>query len=225
VLFRVNPFKNGENTKTAILDNVSLGRMSEVASIKFREELMSMNCHETVLRRSRRSSTSLDGMAFARLTLFSVVFVLSACAATPREVDGMCPAIAAFANASDASLRSVRLTTDWGGVYTRSDDPTHFVMAAKGCAHDGFEPGKALCAYLLEETSTEFPAVNYRRALRCLGRRVSGLSPTDDNKLPPSAMSRHVSDVRRGVTVKIELLNGTETTPRILEISAQKDRS
>jgi hypothetical protein len=132
----------------------------------------------------------------------------------------MCPAIAAFANASDAIVHSVRLTTDWGGVYTKSEDPDEWVMAAKSCEHGGFKPGKALCGYLLEETSTEFPAINYRRALRCLNVEVSGRSPTDDHRLPPSASSGHMSGVRRGVLVKVELLHGTETTPPTLKISA-----
>jgi hypothetical protein len=153
--------------------------------------------------------------------LISILMVLSACAGTKREIDGMCPAIVAFADAADSSLHSVRLTTDWGGVYTKSEDPGELILAAKECHHDGFEPGRALCGYLLEETSTEFPAANYRRALRCLGLKVSGLSPTDDYKLPPSATSRQVPGVKRHVLLKIELLKGTETTPPALKVSAQ----
>jgi hypothetical protein len=160
-------------------------------------------------------------MSSARLILVGTALTLSACASPQGEVDGMCSAIASFANASDASTHSVRLTTDWGGVYTKSEDPDEWVMAAKSCEHDDFKPGQSLCGYLLEDTSTEFPSINYRRALRCLGVSVSGRSPTDDHKLPPSGTSRHVSGVRRRVLVKVELLPGTETTPPTLKISAQ----
>jgi hypothetical protein len=134
----------------------------------------------------------------------------------------MCPEIVAFANASSGtSLHSVRLTTDWGGTYAKSEDPDEWVMAAKGCEHDGFEPGKVLCGYLLEETSTEFPGINFRRALRCIGVRVSGVSPTDDHKLPPSVSSRHVTGVRRGILVKLEQTHGTGTNPPTLTIAVQ----
>jgi hypothetical protein len=161
-------------------------------------------------------------MSSAQLIVVGLALVLNACATSQREVDGLCPAIAAFANASNAG-NHVRLTTDWGGVYTKSEDPDEWVMAAKACEHDGFAPGQSLCGYLLEETSTEFPAINYRRALRCLGVKISGLSPTDDNRLPPSATSRHVPGVLPGVLVKVELLHGTDTTPPTLEISVHGD--
>jgi hypothetical protein len=161
-------------------------------------------------------------MSSAQFIVVGIALALNACATSHREVDGMCAAIAAFANAPDAGNHSVRLSTDWGGVYTKSEDPDEWVMAAKRCDHSGFEPGKSLCGYLIEETSTEFPRINYRRALRCMGVRVSGRSPTDDRSLPPSATSRHVLGVRPGVSVKVELLPGTDTSPPTLEISAHE---
>jgi hypothetical protein len=152
----------------------------------------------------------------------ALALALSACASTRSEVDAICPAIAAFANAStDATVHSVQLTTDWGGAYTKPENPDEWVMASKGCEHGGFEPGRVLCGYLLEETSTEFPGINYRRALRCIGIKMSGQSPTDDHKLPPSATSRHVPGVRQGVSVTLAQTHGTETIPPTLTIAVQ----
>jgi hypothetical protein len=174
---------------------------------------------------ARRPAHPVDGMSLARHALVLTAFALSACASTQREIDAICPAIAAFANAStDAAVHSVQLTTDWGGTYTKSEDPNEWTMAAKRCEHGGFEPGRVLCDYLIEETSTEFPGINYRRALRCIGVRVSGKSPTDDHKLPPKASSRHVSGVRRGVSVTLSQTEGTETIPPTLTIEVQGSR-
>jgi hypothetical protein len=140
------------------------------------------------------------------------------CAVTPTEPDELCRQIAQFANDSPTSTpRTVRLTTDWGGVFSRSD-----VIAEKACLHDTDKPGKALCAYLLENTSTEFATVNYRRALACIGKASPGLSPTDDELLPPSASSSVVDGrpVRSSVTVRFT--PGTQSTPPALSISTGK---
>ena len=75
--------------------------------------------------------------------------------------------------------------------FLKSDAPDEQLFYAKSCEHDS-EPGKALCAYLLENSSTEFAAINYGRALRCLGQSAPGLSPTDDDRLPADARSRTV---------------------------------
>jgi hypothetical protein len=162
-------------------------------------------------------------MRFRALVSLTVGTVsLIGCASIGEEPDDMCAEIAAFANASgDRTKRSVRLATDWGGVYTPKQDPDEFVMAAKDCAHDGYEAGKALCAYLLKNTSTEFPGINHRRALACIGRRIPGVSPTDDKRLPPSASSNTVPGVKSGTTVEVEMQPATDTTPPILIIAVR----
>jgi len=137
------------------------------------------------------------------------------CAVTPTETDELCHQIARFANYSPTSApRTVVLTTDWGGVFSSSD-----VMAEKACLHDTDKPGKTLCAYLLSNTSIEFAAVNYRRALACIGKASPGLSPTDDAVLPPSASSSIVDGrpVRSPVTVTFA--PGTQSSSPALSIS------
>jgi hypothetical protein len=145
---------------------------------------------------------------------------LSACAGVSHQDDDMCPAIAAFANASSGGSRSVRLTTDWGGSYHKSQDPNEELFWAKDCMHDSSEPGKALCSYLLDATSNEFPATNYRRALACIGIRTTGSSPADDGALPRTAKSHTVAGMRRNVEVKLEFTQATDTEPPTLKITA-----
>jgi hypothetical protein len=78
--------------------------------------------------------------------------------------------IASFANSlTDQSLHKVELINDWGGPLSEKEDSIYF----KRCEHGGFGPEKALCAYLMEHTSTEFPSNNVRRALVCLNTEES----------------------------------------------------
>src|SRR4051794_4132880 len=170
------------------------------------------------------SSQTLDIMYPIRLALMGTSLALGACASTRNEPDETCRAIAAFANAAEDVGHSVRLMTDWGGSYHKSEDPNEQVFSAKDCVNDGFEPGKALCNYLLENTSTEFAAINYRRALECIGFESNGRSPIDDNDLLPSAVSRNVVGVRRNVEVKVGFTHGTDTEPPTFTIAARKTR-
>jgi hypothetical protein len=159
-----------------------------------------------------------------RFFLIGTLLSLSACANTLNERDDMCPAIAVFANAASADRdNSVRLMTDWGGVYYKSEDPKEQVFYAKNCMHDAFEPGKELCKYLLENTSTEFPAMNYRRALECIGVKSRGHNSTDD-RLPPSVTARSIPSLRHGVVVKISFTESTDTEPPTLTILSRQKR-
>jgi len=149
------------------------------------------------------------------VSILGLVALQCSCATTTTESDELCRQIARFANYSPTGApRTVRLTTDWGGVFSSTN-----VMAEKACLHGADKAGKALCAYLLNDTSTEFAAVNYRRALTCIGRESPGLSPTDDELLPPSASSSVVDGrpVRAHVTVRFT--PGTRSNPPALSIS------
>src|SRR5262245_54442260 len=82
----------------------------------------------------------------------------------------MCAAVTQFANAStDAEAHSVVLTTDWGSQRLVEKN----LIFEKHCEHYGYEPGAQLCGYLMENTSTEFSTINFRRAMACLGADVS----------------------------------------------------
>src|SRR5689334_13697140 len=129
------------------------------------------------------SSSQLHGQSRRTLgvrpaiTLLGLAAFASACSTMPSNTDELCQKIADFVNASaPRDFHTVRLRTDWGGVFTKSDDPNEDLIAAKSCQHDAYDAGKTLCGYLLENSSTEFGAVNYRRALACIGVASSGVS-------------------------------------------------
>ena len=64
--------------------------------------------------------------------------------------------MAKFSNSTtDESSRSVTLETDWGNF-------------SKYCEHGDYAPGKSFCQWLIQNTSTEFAEVNFRRAFTCL---------------------------------------------------------
>src|SRR6185295_17936196 len=117
----------------------------------------------------------------------------------------LCPELARFANASrTAGVHRVVLEGGWGDCphsdheNNENGGPT---MWCQRCEHGGFPAGKALCAYLLENTSWEFPNINLRRALDCLGWRA----PAPPESLPESARFDAAPRLERGVSVLIEL--------------------
>jgi hypothetical protein len=145
----------------------------------------------------------------------------ASCATTRNEPDELCDELAAFANAaaSDGN-HTVRLTTDWGGVFTKSNGANEELMYSKSCEHNSYAPSRTLCAYLLENTSTEFAGINVRRALRCIGVRVSGISPTNDDRLPPSARSHAVLGEPVRSEILVEFAPATDSSPPTLSITA-----
>lgn len=106
--------------------------------------------------------------ACARLVLsLAATCALAGCSAMLERPDGMCRAIADFANASTPnSDHEVTLQTDWGGSILGKDGE----IAVKHCQHDGYAPGKKLCDYLLENASTEFGTNNFLRAFACVSK-------------------------------------------------------
>jgi hypothetical protein len=91
---------------------------------------------------------------------------LAGCASALRSSDTICREIARFANSTtDTSEHRVLLTNRWGDTSPEGE----FLMYSKRCERGDYEPGKVLCAYLLYNTSAEFPEHNFDRAIRCLG--------------------------------------------------------
>ncbi len=73
----------------------------------------------------------------------------------------MCVELERFARSvTDKLPHTVRLMTDWS-----------FPEPARACRRDNHLPETALCEWLVENTSTEFMAINISRALGCMGLR------------------------------------------------------
>jgi hypothetical protein len=145
----------------------------------------------------------------------------ASCATTPDEPNDLCDHMAAFANAAaNDGTHTVRLMTDWGGYYARLKDPSDDAMYVQSCEHESYAPAQSLCAYLLENTSIEFQGINVRRALHCMGKRASGRSPTDDDRLPASARSHEILGVPVGSELLLEFTRASDTTPPTLGLTA-----
>jgi hypothetical protein len=166
-----------------------------------------------------------------RFALVLAVAVLSAgCVGSrPEELDQTCPAIAAFANASTHStVRSVELTNDWGGLFCKSEDENEVAIACKTCKHGDDAASKELCAYLMENTSTEFPDGNFKRALACLntGYSFSTRSPGAVDRLSNRVFwSDHAKFTTPRIVVGIEYLTHVKNSPDILRIWAKRRKS
>jgi hypothetical protein len=151
-----------------------------------------------------------------------VATVLSAgCTTVSLGGDQLCSEIARFANSSDDSaVHTVELLTDWGGVFSE-DKNTVF---EKACKHDQYAPAKKLCDYLLENTSTEFATVNFRRALSCLGQAQAYAGPQDARieYLNGKVTSLSARGVRADVQVSVEFSTGSNERPPSLKIAAAR---
>lgn len=160
--------------------------------------------------------------------IVALASLLSACALPPHERDTLCDELVRFADAAPSSVerQPVRLKTDWGGIYLKLDEePGEQVISVKSCQHGSDEPGKALCAYLIEHSATEFATLNYRRVLECLGVHVKPVRLVEDPGLPRYAKSRKVRGHVVRSEIQAEFSYATESEPPTLTITASgRDR-
>jgi hypothetical protein len=153
------------------------------------------------------------------LHLLAAASVLISCSAARADPDALCDELTRFANASSAGSRTVQLTTDWS-MRPDPDDPTQIVWGTKSCKHDNVHASRDLCQYLLENTSTEFAELNYRRALRCLGAHIPE-SLAVNARLPRSRTSRKIFGVRISRKLTVSFTQGSADSLSLLEISAE----
>jgi hypothetical protein len=146
---------------------------------------------------------------------------LGSCAIAPAEPDDLCAELAHFANAPGTSASNeVSFTTDWA-VRPDPDDPEKLVFGTKACDHAGYDAGRKLCGYLIENASTEFANLNYKRALRCLGASIK-LDTSDGGDLPDQMTSRKVLGVRLSRELTVSFSWGSETDLPRMTISATR---
>lgn len=151
------------------------------------------------------------------------IALLSGCASLSPRRDPLCSEVATFANSvDDNDAHTVELLTDWGGVFSPEQD----VVFEKRCQHDQDAASKRLCGYLLENTSTEFATVNFRRALSCLGKSESYLGPPDAQVEYLNGMitSQSVPGMLPDRRVSVEFSMGSNERPPSLKISAQRNK-
>jgi hypothetical protein len=152
-----------------------------------------------------------------------VLLSLVSCASVPSAQGGLCSEIAAFANVTkENSVQTVELVTDWGGLFAEKK-PGEYIMASKTCNDFGYHPGKALCSYLLKNTSTEFADANLKSVMVCLGAGKENRLVTDTEFLQAKLWSDIAYGVRPGIRVGVEFSSESDKVPPTLRILAKKD--
>jgi hypothetical protein len=85
--------------------------------------------------------------------------------------NGLCEPLRRFvASIKPNDTRVLEFHTSWGSGFKNSDDES--TIAAKRCDPNGYEPAKAVCAYLMEYGATEFSGNNAKAAVTCLSRKT-----------------------------------------------------
>jgi len=152
--------------------------------------------------------------------LFSIVLAVAAvghlqkAACAPK--DQLCPPLQAFAASVPPKEREeIAFHTMWGGPF--KDDPSAQVLYQTRCIHNGFEPGKAVCSYLMKFGQVEFSDIDAKRAVECLSpaTRMGRL------RLDSGAFALSYGTDRRGSHVKILYGEDSEIGGMVLRITAE----
>ena len=107
-----------------------------------------------------------------RCALFVVVPTLSALTQpTGAAAQGLCEPLRQFIESvKPHETRTLEFHTSWGSDFRDSNDQQ--ALSAKRCIHNGYEPAKAVCAYLMQRGAVEFSGNNAKSALVCLSRKT-----------------------------------------------------
>src|SRR5690606_30151680 len=127
--------------------------------------------------------------------------------------DDMCRQIAAFARQTPQnSVQHVELKNDWSNL-------------SKYCAFNDYAPGKELCSWLLQNSSTEFMHANVNRALACISPDASaiGIPPVTPDYLTGKYSSFSARYLSANYEVTIEFSIGVEGQLDSLKVSAAKE--
>lgn len=120
-------------------------------------------------------------------------------AAGSKRKDALCGELEEFlASVRPDEQRTITLHTYWGA----REEGDRIVVGSKSCEHNDYEPGKKLCAYLMENSSTEFAGYNAKRVLACLAPRP-GLP--DDLRVNSGSFSTSYGSPDRGALVDVDL--------------------
>jgi len=133
--------------------------------------------------------------------------------------DALCAAIAQFANATADDLEySVELKTDWSVRITNNQ----ISMGRKQCDDQDYAPGKALCSYLVKNTSTEFPDRNFKRVLACLENTPQLFRQIGIEELNIKLWSFAMRDVNSNIKVGLGFAQAQNGSLPSLKIMAKK---
>ena len=154
-------------------------------------------------------------LATALMALLLAATSAHVSAASPKRKDALCGELAEFlASVRPDEQRIITLHTWWGA----KEVGDRIAIASKHCEHNDYEPGEKLCAYLMENTSTEFAGYNTKRVLACLAPRP-GLP--DDLRINSGSFSTRYGSPNRGALVDIDLYPDEEPGGMTLRLTAE----
>jgi hypothetical protein len=131
--------------------------------------------------------------------------------------DPLCALLQAFvASVQPNERREFAFHTMWGGPF--KDDPSAQVMYQARCIHDGYEPGKAVCSFLLKHGHVEFSDIEAKRALECLSPATRFGQPVG---LERGVFTLRYGSDQRGSHVKILYGEDSELGGMVLRIDAK----
>ena len=154
-------------------------------------------------------------------TLATAILPTCGCKSIPSDYEPLCSKIASFANSTgDSATHSVELITDWGGLFAENKN----TIAEKTCKHGDYGPGADLCAYLMENTSTEFPDANLNAVMVCLGAARPSEIVYDLEYQSTNFWSHVAKGVSSEIIVGVDYSAGSESSAPSLKIMARKDQ-
>lgn len=96
-----------------------------------------------------------------------MAFTPAAGASPPVE---LCKALRSFVDSVQPDEKhEFAFRTSWGGNFKDTEEPAFF---STRCVHDGYEPARNVCNYLMEHGSIEFAGSNVKAAISCLSRKT-----------------------------------------------------
>jgi len=148
------------------------------------------------------------------LSLMSCLIALAAYQSASAS-DGLCEPLRAFAaSVNPGETRVLKFHTIWGSNFKDRAEPG---FGAKRCDYAGYEPGKAVCVYLMKYGAIEFAGHNAKSAIQCLSSKT---------RFDPRAQVHSISvsltygEKDRGSLMVIQLEEQDELGGMVLKIKA-----
>ena len=131
------------------------------------------------------------------------------------RADTLCAPLRAFVESVNPDeTKAIEFHTSWGTNFKDSTEPAVF---AKRCNHFGYGPAEALCSYLMEHGSTEFPDTDFKGAVMCLSPKTR-LDPS--LSVSDAAMSLSYGSPDRGAIVSLELSEDPQIGGMLFRVAA-----
>ena len=149
-----------------------------------------------------------------RILVATLPLVALAVSSPAMAANGLCKPLRAFAaSVKPDEEHVIKFKTIWGGGFKGSDPDT---ISEKACDHNGYEPAKAVCAYLMESGAVEFSGVNAMSAIECLSPK----SHFANGRLHAISYALRFGTDDRGAHVDIDYYRDEQLGAMVLSIKA-----